>query len=391
MKIFLKLLSFICGSIHCRVNSEFARRTANVLISESLFCTGLKECSEGFEFDCALISAPKLMKMAARVGIPIKVVSTKGLAYLIYRYRRRTGLMIGAALGFAFMLIAGNFIWEVRLKDADITPKLLDALDKAGVAAGDYIPDLDIVDTEMRFLLENREYSFVAVNVRGTIATVELRERIIHEEEKAPEYSNLIASENGVIVSVEALSGFPSVKVGDAVWRGQLLVSGAFERSDGTTGLVRSTGRVIAECSKPINITVPLKQRIAVLTSSTAQTKSYCFFGKTLTFGDEDFEYSVMTDSFRRASLFGVLRLPFDVRITTRYEQVFRDIEYTYEQAEAIARDTFESMCEQCGGDIVTADFTVTYNEETSSAELTGELVYTIDIALEQPFTVRQD
>ncbi|HPE96126.1 MAG TPA: sporulation protein YqfD [Bacillota bacterium] len=390
-----RLLAYIFGSAVFAIPAKYAKIFINEIIKRGLNCSDNGVHEDEFFLRCSVFSVRYIIRFAQERNIPLRTVNLTGIPFAADSLRKRYGLLAGALIGFIIILLSGFFVWDVEIKGSPETKELINKINISGVKAGMYIPNLDILDSEIRFLLENNEYSFAAFNVRGTIVYVELRTRNAAEEEQTSAYSNLIATDSGIIVSVEAFSGFPMVEKGDFVIEGELLVIGAYERKNGTTGLVRSSGRVMAECVRQIDISVPLITEIAYLSGRTYDITEYSFFGTSIIcpFSVEkapDYEYCEMTYSYTECNLFGLLSLPLKKAVTEYHECVVKTQFITYQTARQRAVEAFEDECKAlCGkGTEVGSNYEIVYNQKTNSAELSGELVYIKDIAKEIPFEV---
>jgi similar to stage IV sporulation protein len=177
------------------------------------------------------------------------------------RGRRRYALLAGLA---AAMLLfgAGNlFVWGFEVTGNDTVPDevILRALEKEGVAVG--CRGLAINQERLRnhVLLELKDVSWLAVNVKGCVAHVQVVER-----HRPPEIvpcgvpANVVAARDGLVTEVEALGGRAEVLPGTTVTRGQLLISGVGDNAS-SMWLMRGMGRVWARTWRELSVLVPLK------------------------------------------------------------------------------------------------------------------------------------
>ena len=93
-------------------------------------------------------------------------------------------------------------------------------------------------------MLNTDKFSWASFNVQGSVLTVELKKSKNINKTKSP--TNLSAGYDGVIKKIDVKSGTSMVKVGDAVAKGDLLVSGIVENLN-STSYVNSKGTIIAE------------------------------------------------------------------------------------------------------------------------------------------------
>ncbi len=109
-------------------------------------------------------------------------------------------------------------------------------------------------------LLALPEVSWLAVNVRGCVAHVQVVER--HRPPKAADRStvtNIVARRAGLITKVEALEGQAMVLPGATVTEGQLLISGVSETEHIGARFVHSMGSVWARTWYELSVSVPLQ------------------------------------------------------------------------------------------------------------------------------------
>ena len=108
---------------------------------------------------------------------------------------------------------------------------------------GAKLSTLDLENAEIMVMRENEKLSWAKVNKKGTVLVIEVREKT-----DAPEMydnskpTNLVASEDGVILSIDVLYGNEEVKPGSAVVKGDLLVSGIITHADGTQTTIHADG-----------------------------------------------------------------------------------------------------------------------------------------------------
>lgn len=86
---------------------------------------------------------------------------------------------------------------------------------------------LDLREIRQTVLLKLEDLSFIAINIKGSKAYVEVTEATGKPEMVDTDTPcNLIATKAGVIVRTEITQGFGLVRAGDAVEAGDMLVSG---------------------------------------------------------------------------------------------------------------------------------------------------------------------
>ena len=124
---------------------------------------------------------------------------------------------------------------------------ILTAFEKHGVKVGAKISDIDAKDTAQLVVAEIENLSWAAVNRKGSVIVIEVREKVIAPkiyDDKTP--TNVVASDDGVIMSIDVLYGTEETKPGWAVTKGDLLISGVVSHADGKEVFIHADGYVKA-------------------------------------------------------------------------------------------------------------------------------------------------
>ena len=229
----------------------------------------------------------RIMTACRMWQIRIRNGGRHGFPQKIIQYKNRWGLIIGACVSIAIFLLSQSVIWRIdvvgnkRLTQQEI----IETLSQHGMSVGDFIRDLNADSIEQRIMIDNDDIAWMSINLRGTVARVEVREVIdteIKEEKRAP--ANLISLFDAQIVLLEVYSGFPCIKEGDFVRAGELLVSGIYESEKAPIRYSRASGSVFGRVSKTFEIEIPLIQAKKVPTGEKITKKTLNFFGKSINF-----------------------------------------------------------------------------------------------------------
>ena len=271
-------------------------------------------------------------------GVAFTLVKRSGLPELRRRYGRRLGLFIGGAIFIAAIFIADDFVWRIDVSgnEAVSDETIINELDALGFRLGTRHKNVDYDVLHNRFLLASPDISWIAVNMKGSVARVEVREYIKGGGERDDSPANIVADEGGVITQVSDFAGSAQVKIGDEVVKGQLLISGIVDYEDAPTEIVRARGEVYAEVWREIAVRVPLVSVEKMKTDDNFSDFAIKIFSKTIFFGskgriDTDF-YDTITVK-HEIVLPGTVILPITV-IENRHER-YEDVTVTRTPDEA--------------------------------------------------------
>lgn len=264
----------------------------------------------------------QVRRAAEQVGASATVRREQGAPLLARRLRRRY-VLLAAALLTVLLVVEGNFtIWEFQVSGNETVPDeaVLRALEDYGITIGTRSLDIDQKDMRNHVLLELEDVVWLAVNVRGCVARVQVVERVRGQDMVEDGPANVVARRPGLVTRVEALGGQAAVVPGDTVTQGQLLISGAVDLDNGGLRWQHGMGRVWARTWYELTAQVPLtvRQRGAPLSSRTRYAldigkKRIKLYGKGSTLGGDCDKIT----QYRPVCLPWGLRLPITVAAET--------------------------------------------------------------------------
>ena len=261
--MYKKIVNFIQGSVLLEVESAYPERIVNLCSAHEIpFWDVRWENDIRFTVRTTRQGERRLRQAAAQTDASIRRLNQEGAPVLAWRLRHRYILLAGCAALLMLVTSSNFFIWDYEVTGNDTVPTevILRALEKQGVTVG--CPGLSVDQETLRnhVLLELEDLSWLAVNVKGCVAHVQVVER--HRppplmEERQP--ANVIAARDGLVTKVEALDGRAEVMQGSTVTKGQLLISGVTDGGSYGMRLVHGMGSVWARTWYEQSTLVPLK------------------------------------------------------------------------------------------------------------------------------------
>ncbi len=375
--MFRWFVNWCMGSRDYRVPERHADCAASLLITSGADPRSMRECGGCLCFTLPLPECAALERIFASRGIEFTITRERGLRFLLRRYSKRPGILVGLLIFFVMIGAGRQFIWtlDVAGNENVSANEILSELESLGCRVGTYIPGIDFDRLHSDFLLADRRFAWIAVNLRGTHATVEVRESLTPPpvpDEDTP--YNLVADEEGFIESVDIYRGAKTVSVGDPVRKGDLLASGVVETKSGFK-LVHARGVVKARVRRSIHIEIPLEREKKVYTGREFAEKSLKILGFSIkvfkSTGNPPATCDII-DRERRLSVFGTIELPIVLseRVLCEYELSPETISGETARSEAFAE--LRDECSRLDGEIVSREV---------EAGLDGG-VYTIDCKL---------
>ena len=223
-------VNFFKGHVTVRVEGGFPERVLNLCAARQIHFWDLNwETPISFTFTMTRRSFRELKKHQGKLGAELQVVGREGLPYFARRFRRRYVLVAGLGLCALLLLVGSFFIWDIQIEgNVRVSQEeIRRALDKYGVGMGTYSFSIQSEELRNQILLEIPELSYIAVNVSGSRAYVQVRERTPKPElvdKRQP--GNTVAVRDGLVTAVQPYDGEKLVLPGTMVQEGQLLISG---------------------------------------------------------------------------------------------------------------------------------------------------------------------
>lgn len=275
-------IRWLRGTVTFLITGAFPERLINLCVKNGLPVWGIKHLSQGIEASTNADNYHRLRPMARQTNTKVRIKDKSGLWVLRHRYRRRRGFVIGALCAILLLIVASNHIWRVDINGCVTIPEeeLRAELAELGVKAGARASSIDARELQQRLMLIDDRIAWIAINVVGSNAQIELREREMPPAPIDPDdrAGNIVADCDGQIRYLEVYEGQTVVKIGDTVSAGDIIVSGIMEDQYGNRQFKYARAKVMAHAYEEQHVEIPLIQP-QWIQSGDPVTKSYLELG----------------------------------------------------------------------------------------------------------------
>lgn len=349
----IHLLRWLFGWIRLEAEGGFPERLLNLAAREGIELWGVRRYGIKLTASCPARQYRMLRSPARRAGMRLHVKKRHGVPFTLHRYRSRSGLLVGLTLFIVILQLFSQRIWivEVRGSKKVDKEKILGVMQEFGVREGADLSNLDIPTLQLQTLRKLPELAWCVVNLQGSIAYVDVTERISPPELSNPDRpSNIKAARDGRIISIEVYTGQSMVQKGDAVAQGMLLVSGIIESSVGPI-LKRSQARILAQTVRVLEVSVPLKEKQLLATGERILRPCLHIFTLNIPmFTDGKIEQQNKLSITRNMLNVNGISLPLGI-ICKSYELMeYRDIVRTESQAKELAKKRLKEKKKELAG-----------------------------------------
>lgn len=272
------LLGWLFGTVTARVTGAQPEDFLNLCARENLILWKMLQRDRfTLEVQVTARQFSRLAELARRAGFELDGERRRGLPYFLLGFRRRYALLAGLAVCLVLFGVGARTVLTIDVTGNESLTKeeIISQLRLCGVSVGTYAPDIPVREVENHMMLAMDQLSYLALNLHGTRAEV-----IVREKDPAPELraervpTDVIASASGVITHMEPWVGDARFQEGDAVLKGDILISGhmqmdivpqEWEEEGPVLGemLVHAEGKVLArtwhKLTAQISLTAPTK------------------------------------------------------------------------------------------------------------------------------------
>ena len=370
------------------------------IAADTVYRYGIRICDSRLENDgtyrlkVPLYTAGKASRIFEAEGIEYERSDVNGIPFYLRLFFKRPGLGVGLLIFFTVMWVSGKTVWMIGVEGNEKYSDefIVGQLEQLGFGYGTYIPSVDFDQMHSEYLAKFSEISWISVNMNGTYANVQVREKRLGDSKEHDDglYANIVATEDGVIDHEETSAGVALIKQGDVVRKGELLVSGVVPLRNGGHRYTYAESKVYARVPRTIEVEIPLKTTEKVYTGESFTKKTVKIFKKSINLSiNSGFEYTTYDKIVRsrRISVFGDVPLPVAVEETEYKEYCYAEKTLTKDEAVSAALAELRDRL-----DVILADSEITssrfaYEIDENKFIIKCDLTCITDIANTVEFT----
>ena len=269
----IQILRLLKGYVSFTAEGGFPERFINLCNNNGIFLWDVKNDGVNVKAFTTVKDFKHLNLAAENSGMEIKDVSERGLKSFVNRYKYRCGLCFGALIAVLVIAFLSGSIWEVEIlsKEGVNVEAFTESLAESGVKKGARKSKIDILKVQEEMMLKHSDLLWISVNIFGSKAQIEITTVTRKKETtdtKMP--ANVVAKKDGVITLVKGYYGVNSVKEGENIVKGTLLISGVGQYADGSEYFTHAKGEVYAKTENETTETVNCNFKAVVTTDSTS-------------------------------------------------------------------------------------------------------------------------
>ena len=243
-----RAIRFFRGYRRIEVSSAYPERFLNMCLYRDIDLWDVEHFDDGC-VRCTLSSRDcrTALELEKKCMCDIDIIKRGGFLTAVSPLSGRY-FLIGAAAVCIFLCWASSlFLWRVGIYGCkDISERELSSqLAALGLQPGVRISSVDKENIRLELMNSRDDIAYITINIRGSEARVDVKER---GPDEAPELPlgpcDIVSDKDGVIKSIQVLEGEKLVSDGQTVIAGDRLVSGLMTSSQGEVRQVKSMANV---------------------------------------------------------------------------------------------------------------------------------------------------
>jgi len=343
----VKILNLLIGERKIRIKKEDRLTVLNMARENKIRIFSEKNTGEFTEYKLISREAKFLSFLCEDAEIEYELSALLGVNGFLYRYRKRYGILLGIFVLLLTTFMSQYYIWDFEIvgNDKISDDEILSGLSELGCTYGTYIPSLDFEMLANDFLLKSDDISWIAVNMKSSLAVVEVLERD-KAQEMNPKledgvYANLVSSDDAEIVLPMITHGQNEVSIGSVVRKGELLASGVMTVKDSSVRFEYASGKVLGKVYREILTEIPYETERKVYSGEKTVRKNVKIFGKSKNlFINSSINYAKYDkiEDDKHLCFFNNISVPIWIKTTAYAEYRYEPYKMSEKEAEALAR-----------------------------------------------------
>lgn len=331
-------------------------RFINLLKQNNIRLFNIKRMSDTTECVMFAKDFKKLKSFAKITGVRVRISKKNGPGFFIFNNRNRYFLVAGLIIFIIIILWSTKKIVKIEIHGNEYyaSTEIYEFLTENNIDYGSVVKNISCKDIEKLMLNHFDLLTFVSVHINGNTLIITVKEnKTVKQEKEDKTPCNLVATEDGVVVSIITRAGVPLVKAGDEVKREDVLVYSKIDYNkimgeNYGYETVCSDADILIRVNKEYKDIVNRKYEKRVYTGRIQKVKGIKINNLYLTISKEKCKFKKYdTETTYSDDRYGFKKVPVTYFYTTYREYELVESEYTDEELQNILEKKIDNYIEK--------------------------------------------
>lgn len=331
-------------------------RFINLLKQNNIRLFNIKRMSDTTECVMFAKDFKKIKSFAKITGVRVRISKKNGPGFFIFNNRNRYFLVAGLIIFIIIILWSIQKIVKIEIRGNEYyaSTEIYEFLTENNIDYGSAVKNISCKDIEKLMLNHFDLLTFVSVHINGNTLIITVKENKTVKQEKEDETPcNLVATEDGVVISIITRAGVPLVKAGDEVKREDVLVYSKIDYNkimgeNYRYETVCSDADILIRVNKEYKDIVNRKYEKRVYTGRIQKVKGIKINNLYLTISKEKCKFKKYdTETTYSDDRYGFKKVPVTYFYTTYREYELVESEYTDEELQNILEKKIDNYIEK--------------------------------------------
>lgn len=225
-----KFLQYVKGYLRIAIKGDYIERFLNMCRAHHIFIWQIEANEQ--DFSCCIFSRDfsRMIPLVKKTGTNVKVLEKSGFPFFIPLLKKKIAFFICVIICLFMLQVVTDYVWAIEfIGNQQISnDELRDFVKSENIHYGMKKANIDCETEEKRLREEFKQITWTSVYFQGTKLFIEIKENDMKsvDTQSTSNGSDLISTQEGIIISIVTRNGIPKVKAGDFVEKGQILVTG---------------------------------------------------------------------------------------------------------------------------------------------------------------------
>ena len=161
----VEFMRYMKGTLRFKAYGGYFERFINLAAQNGYSLWGVYKQDQIFYGVTTVKDYRKLAKTAKKAGVRLRIADKKGFPFLVHRYRKRLGLLIGICFFVSFLLFMQNFVWQIDVVGNQTirTEQVEDLAKSLGLHTGAYLHNINFKQIQREMELQLPDIAWITV------------------------------------------------------------------------------------------------------------------------------------------------------------------------------------------------------------------------------------